>query len=29
MPTFKDLTPPPGGQTISISNGKLAVPDRP
>src|SRR5689334_3342822 len=29
MPTFKDLTPPADGQTISISNGKLNVPDRP
>jgi isocitrate dehydrogenase len=29
MPTFKDLTPPADGQTISIANGKLNVPDRP
>jgi isocitrate dehydrogenase len=29
MPTFKDLTPPADGQTISIANGKLTVPDRP
>jgi isocitrate dehydrogenase len=29
MPTFKDVTPPEGGQTISIANGKLTVPDRP
>jgi isocitrate dehydrogenase len=29
MPTFKDVTPPADGQTISISNGKLNVPDRP
>jgi isocitrate dehydrogenase len=29
MPTFKDLTPPPGGETISIQGGKLTVPDRP
>ena len=29
MPTFKDVTPPAGGQTISIQGGKLNVPDRP
>src|SRR5687767_14561717 len=29
MPTFKDLTAPAGGQTISISGGRLSVPDRP
>ena len=29
MPTFKDVTPPAGGQTISISGGKLSVPDQP
>src|SRR3954452_24814709 len=29
MPTFKDLTPPADGQTITISNGKMNVPDRP
>ena len=29
MPTFKDITPPADGQTISISGGKLNVPDRP
>src|SRR5688572_17768693 len=29
MPSFKDVTPPAGGQTISISAGKLSVPDRP
>jgi len=29
MPTFKDVTPPAGGQTISISHGKLTVPDHP
>ena len=29
MPGFKDLTVPAGGQTISISRGKLNVPDRP
>ncbi len=29
MPTFKDVTPPADGQTISIANGKLNVPDRP
>src|SRR5665213_967762 len=29
MATFKDVTPPADGQTISISNGKLQVPDRP
>jgi len=29
MPNFKDVTPPAGGQTITISGGKLQVPDRP
>src|SRR6478735_9412540 len=29
MPTFKDVTPPAGGQAISIQGGKLNVPDRP
>jgi isocitrate dehydrogenase len=29
MPTFKDITAPADGQTITISNGKLTVPDRP
>ena len=29
MPTFKDVTPPAGGQTITISGGKLNVPDQP
>src|SRR5438552_9114763 len=29
MASFKDVAPPAGGQAISISNGKLAVPDRP
>src|SRR3954471_24419641 len=29
MPAFKDVTPPADGQTISISKGKLTVPDRP
>jgi isocitrate dehydrogenase len=29
MPTFKDVTVPAGGQTISIAQGKLTVPDRP
>ena len=29
MPTFKDVTPPAGGQAISISAGRLQVPDRP
>jgi isocitrate dehydrogenase len=29
MPTFKDITPPADGQTITISQGKLTVPDRP
>jgi isocitrate dehydrogenase len=29
MPTFKDVTPPGGGQSISISHGKLTVPDHP
>jgi isocitrate dehydrogenase len=29
MPSFKDITPPAGGQTITISNTKLTVPDRP
>jgi isocitrate dehydrogenase len=28
MPQFKDVTPPEGDR-ISISNGKLSVPDRP
>ena len=28
MPTFKDVTPP-AGDTITISGGKLSVPDRP
>jgi isocitrate dehydrogenase len=29
VPTFKDVTVPTGGQAISISNGKLTVPDHP
>jgi isocitrate dehydrogenase len=29
MPTFKDVTPPVDGQTISISHGTLNVPDHP
>jgi isocitrate dehydrogenase len=29
MPTFKDVKPPAEGQTISIANGRLTVPDRP
>jgi isocitrate dehydrogenase len=29
MPTFKDVTAPADGQTISIQHGKLSVPDRP
>src|SRR5437868_13298830 len=29
MANFKDVTPPSDGQTISISNRKLNVPDRP
>ena len=29
MPTFKDVTPPAGGQQITISGGRLNVPDRP
>ncbi len=29
MPNFKDVTPPAGGQTITISQGKLTVPDHP
>jgi isocitrate dehydrogenase len=29
MPQFKDVTPPAGGQTISIAGGKLNVPDHP
>src|SRR5678816_785673 len=29
MPTFKDLTPPADGQPITISGGRLNVPDRP
>jgi isocitrate dehydrogenase len=29
MPTFKDVTVPADGQTITISAGKLNVPDRP
>src|ERR1043165_9287298 len=29
MPTFKDVTPPEIGQTISISGGRLNVPDQP
>src|SRR6202167_3789112 len=29
MPTFKDVTVPANGQTITISHGKLTVPDHP
>ena len=29
MPTFKDVTPPSDGKPITISGGKLQVPDRP
>src|SRR5215213_3078637 len=29
MPQFKDVTPPADGQTITLSGGKLTVPDRP
>jgi isocitrate dehydrogenase len=29
MPPFKDVTPPADGQTITLSGGKLTVPDRP
>jgi isocitrate dehydrogenase len=29
MPNFKDVAPPADGQAITISNGKLSVPDRP
>ncbi len=29
MPTFTDVTPPAGGQAITISSGKLNVPDCP
>ncbi len=29
MPTFKDVVVPPHGQAITISNGKLNVPDHP
>jgi isocitrate dehydrogenase len=29
MPSFKDVTPPAGGQGISIAQGKLQVPDHP
>src|SRR4051812_13003535 len=29
MASFKDVAPPAGGQAISISNGKLQVPDHP
>ncbi|HEY8751324.1 MAG TPA: isocitrate dehydrogenase (NADP(+)) [Tepidisphaeraceae bacterium] len=29
MPTFKDVTPPADGQAITLSGGKLQVPDRP
>ena len=29
MPSFKDVTPPAGGQAISTSQGKLQVPDHP
>ena len=29
MPTFKNVTPPSDGQTITIKQGKLTVPDRP
>src|SRR5690349_21987959 len=28
-PTFKDVTPPAHGQTITISGGRLTVPDQP
>ena len=28
-PTFKDITPPAAGQVITISSGRLSVPDRP
>src|SRR3954468_13875996 len=29
MASFKDVTPPAGGQAISVSAGRLTVPDRP
>src|SRR4051794_25313886 len=29
MPTFKDVTPPAHGQTITINQGRLNVPDHP
>jgi isocitrate dehydrogenase len=29
MPSFKQITPPADGQTITISHGKLTVPDHP
>src|ERR1700689_451212 len=29
MPAFKDITPPTDGQPITLSAGKLSVPDRP
>src|SRR5438477_8307204 len=29
MPTFKDVTPPADGQAMTLSGGKLNVPDRP
>src|SRR5881409_796655 len=29
MASFKDVTPPAGGQAISMSQGKLSVPDHP
>ena len=29
MPSFKDVTPPTDGQTITLSGGALQVPDRP
>src|SRR3954451_13880811 len=29
MPTFKDVSAPVGGETITLSGGKLNVPDRP
>ena len=29
MATFKDVTPPSDGKAITISGGKLQVPDRP
>ena len=29
MAQFKDVTPPAGGQTITVSGGTLSVPDRP